>query len=93
LSGVIEFSAACKGWSRQLELAQRGRRAGDVSALAEEKPSRALALEARRTAGDSLLKQRQPELALEQFGAVLETDPDVLPSRQKRGVCLCRIGQ
>jgi tetratricopeptide (TPR) repeat protein len=92
MTGDNEFSGVYKGWEQRVKLARRGNRAGDILTLADETPTRSLALEAHRAAGDSLLQLRQPALALEQFDAALGIEPDDLLSRQKRGVCLGRIG-
>ncbi|PXW99392.1 hypothetical protein C7444_101222 [Sphaerotilus hippei] len=91
LSGTNEFSDAYKEWAQRLELARRCNQPGDILTLADETPTRALALEARITAGTSLLKLQQPALALEQFEAALAIDPGDIPSRQKKAICLGRL--
>ncbi|TMQ74730.1 TRAFs-binding domain-containing protein [Candidatus Accumulibacter phosphatis] len=54
---------------------------------------RALHIEARRSAGNALLKLKQYELALEQFELALEIDADDKASREKKSVCLGRLGR
>ena len=89
--GDNEFSDAYRVWARQLEIARRGNRAGDILTLAGETPTRALGLDALRTAGTSLLKLQQPALALEQFEAALVIDDTDVACRQKKAVCLGRL--
>ena len=93
LGGVNEFSDAYDAWALRVEVARQRNRAGDIMTLAEETPTRALALEARCMAGNSLLKLQQPALALEQFEAALVIDPQDIASRQKQAVCLGRLGR
>ena len=61
--------------------------------LADETPTRALWLEAKRQAGNCLLKLQHFDLALEQFDGVLELEADDKPSLEKRAVCLGRLGR
>lgn len=91
LAGHNEFRDAYDRWADRMAVARQTNAPGDLLTLADETPTRALALEARCMAGNSLLQLRQPGLALEQFDAALQIDPDDLPSRQKRAVCLGRL--
>ena len=54
-----EFSERYEAWRSRIEVARQKNRPGDVLVLADETPTRALALEARRTAGNTLLKLKQ----------------------------------
>lgn len=93
LAGDNEFRGAYDTWSDRMEVARQSDRPGDILTLADETPTRALALEARRMSGESLLKLRQPALALEQFNKALVIDPDDIASRQKQTVCLGRLNR
>ncbi|WP_300322226.1 tetratricopeptide repeat protein [Accumulibacter sp.] len=88
-----EFSDAYGNWSRRMEIARQKNRPGDILVLADETPIRALHLEAKRTAGNALLKLKQYELALEQFDTALAIDADDKASREKKAVCLGRLGR
>lgn len=88
-----EFSDAYKGWARRMEVARQRNRPGDIMTLADETPTRALALEAQREAGNCLLKLQQPGLALEHFDTALDVDPGDLIARQKKAICLGRLGR
>lgn len=93
LADANEFSDTYNDWARRMEVARQRNRPGDIMTLANETPTRALALEAKREAGNSLLKLQQPALALEQFDAALEVDPQDIQARQKKAVCLGRLGR
>lgn len=93
MSGRNEFRDAYEAWAERVAVARRQRRAGDLLTLAEETPTRALALEARRAAGSSLLAVRQTAYALEQFELALQIAPDDLVSQQKACICLGRLGR
>ena len=56
-------------------------------------PTLALRIEARRTAGESLLKLKHYDFALEQFEAVLVLDPEHKVAAEKKAVCLGRLGR
>jgi len=88
-----EFGAAYEAWRGRMEVARQKQRAGDILVLADETPTQALWLEAKREAGNCLLALRQYSLALEQFDAALVVDPEDRTSRGKRIVCLGRLGQ
>ncbi|WP_300449723.1 TRAFs-binding domain-containing protein [Accumulibacter sp.] len=88
-----EFSDAYAIWASRMEVARQKNRPGDIMVLADETPMRALHLEARRSAGNALLKLKQYDLALEQFERALEINPDDKAAREKKAVCLCRLGR
>ena len=88
-----EFSDAQRRWASRLEVARQKGRPGDILVLADETPNRALWLEAKRSAGDALLKLERFEFALEQYQAVLAVDPQNKPCRQQTAVCLGRLGR
>lgn len=88
-----EFSQAYDAWRSRLEVARQRNLAGDILVLADETPTQALWLEAKRQAGECLLKLQHFELALEQFDAALELEPDDKTCLQKRAVCLGRLGR
>jgi tetratricopeptide (TPR) repeat protein len=93
MAGDNEFSAAYAVWKSRLEVARQKKRAGDILVLAGETPVRALATEAYLAAGRALLQLWQGGFALEQIDAALAFDPECLPARQQRVVCLCRLHQ
>ncbi len=88
-----EFSQAYEAWRSRMEIARQKNRPGDILVLADETPTRALWLEAKRAAANSLLKLRQFDFALEQFEAALAIDPEDKASREKRVICLGRLGR
>ena len=88
-----EFRDAYQAWASRIEVARRKNLPGDILVLADETPTRALALEARRLAGNCLVKARHFDFALEQFEAALAIEPDDKESREKRAVCLGRLGR
>jgi len=88
-----EFSQAYEAWRSRMEIARQKNRPGDILVLADETPTRALWLEAKRAAATSLLKLRQFDFALEQFEAALAIDPEDKSSREKRVICLGRLGR
>ena len=88
-----EFSTAYANWSSRMEVARQKNRPGDILVLADETPVRALHLEAKRAAGNALLKLEQYELALEQFEQALAIDVDDKSSRERKAVCLGRLGR
>lgn len=93
VAGDNEFSAVYGRWMLALKTARRRMLAGDVMTLADETPVRALAVEGHCAAGDALLALDQLPVALEQFECALAVDPDALVARQKRLVCLGRLGR
>jgi len=86
-----EFGSAYEVWRGRMEVARQKQRAGDILVLADETPTQALWLEAKREAGNCLLSLQQYALALEQFDAALAVDPEDFVSRCKRIVCLGRL--
>lgn len=88
-----EFSDVQQRWQDRMEVARRKGLPGDMLVLADETPTQALQAEAKRFAGDALLKLRHPDFALEQYEAALAIDPDNQACRQKRVVCLGRLGK
>ncbi len=86
-----EFGSVYEAWRGRMEVARQKQRAGDILVLADETPTQALWLEAKREAGNCLLSLQQFSLALEQFDAALALDPDDRVSRGKRIVCLGRL--
>lgn len=93
LSGDNEFSRAYEDWRSRLEVARQKNRPGDILVLAGETPTRALALEARRAAAESLMKLRQFEFALEQIDAALALDDHDRASRVRKALCMARLGR
>ncbi len=93
LSGDNEYAQVFKSWSQRMRVARDKQRAGDLLVLADETPTQALWLEAKRMAGASLLTLGHFDLALEQFEAALEVAPGDLACREKKGVCLGRLGR
>jgi tetratricopeptide (TPR) repeat protein len=93
LSGHNEFRDAYENWHRRIELARKGNRAGDILLLADETPTWALRLEARRMAGKALLKLKQYGLALEQIEAALTLDPGSVANQRDKGILLGRLGR
>jgi tetratricopeptide (TPR) repeat protein len=88
-----EFSQGYEAWRSRMEVARQKNLAGDILVLADETPTQALWLEAKRLAGDCLVKLQHFELALEQFDAALALEPDDKACLQKRTVCLGRLGR
>jgi len=88
-----EFSVAYEAWKSRMEVARQKNHVGDILLLADETPTQALWLEARRAAGNCLVKLRHFDFALEQFEAALALDADDKPTREKKAVCLGRLGR
>jgi tetratricopeptide (TPR) repeat protein len=88
-----EFSEVQQRWQDRMEIARRKGLPGDMLVLADETPTQALRVEARRFAGDALLKLRHAHFALEQYDAALALDPENKACRQKRVVALGRTGR
>jgi tetratricopeptide (TPR) repeat protein len=88
-----EFSEAYEAWASRLEVARQKNRPGDILVLADETPTHSLQLEARRAAGNCLVKLRHFDFALEQFEAVLAVDAQDKASRERRTECLDRLGR
>lgn len=88
-----EFSDSYRNWAQRMEVAHWKGCPGDLLVLADETPMRALHREARRAAGKVLLKRTQYQLALEQFELALAIDADDKFSREKKALCLGRLGR
>lgn len=93
LSEHNEFRETFEKWQGRMELARSGNRPGDVMLLADETPTWPLRLEAERTAGRTLLRLRQFELALERFESALTMDPDDSGLLRDKGITLGRLGR
>ena len=93
LSQPNEFNQGYEAWRSRMEVARQKNRAGDILVLADETPTRALWLEAKRAAGNCLLQLQHFDLALEQFDAALSIAPEDKPSLEKRAICLGRLGR
>jgi len=93
LSQPNEFNQGYEAWRSRMEVARQKNRAGDILVLADETPTRALWLEAKRAAGNCLLQLQHYDLALEQFDAALTVAPEDKPSLEKRAICLGRLGR
>ena len=93
LAGNNEFAQRYQAWARRMEVARQKSRPGDLMLLADETPTQALWLEAKRMAGNCLVTLKHFDLALEQFEAALAIDPDDNASREKKGLCLGRLGR
>lgn len=76
LAGNNEFREIYAAWRQRIEVARKANHPGNIMVLAEETPTWALRLEARRLAGKALARLRQYQLALDQFEAALVLDPD-----------------
>ena len=93
-SAAITSSAIpTKPGAERIEVARKGNRAGDVMVLAEETPTWALRLEARRMTRQGAAQDAAIRLALEQIEAALELDPGDFDSRQQKGILLGRLGR
>ncbi len=93
LSERNEFSAAYDEWASRMAVARRKLCPGNILVLADETPNVALRIEAKCTAGNSLLKLRHYDFALEQFDTVLTLAPENKAAREKKAVCLGRLGK
>lgn len=93
ISRENETSDRFNDWLRHLKVAKARRMPGDIMTLADETPVRALAVEGHFAAGNALMTLGQPALAREQFERALKIDPDHLPSKQKKLVCLGRLDE
>ncbi len=93
LSDHNEFRDSFEQWQERMELARQGNRPGDVMLLADEAPIWPLKVEAERTAGRTLLRLQQFELALERFEAALALDPDEPALLRDKGITLGRLNR
>lgn len=86
-----EFKKTWKHWEQRLELARRERRPGDVRAIAEAAPIRALRFEGLCKAGNALIKEGQFAFALACFDEALKIDPKDLTVRRQKGLVLGKL--
>ncbi|MBS1808545.1 MAG: DUF4071 domain-containing protein [Acidobacteria bacterium] len=86
-----EFAETWKNWEQRLELARRERRPGDVRAIAEAAPIRALRFEGLCKAGNALIKEGQFAFALSCFEEALKIDPHNLECRRQKGLVLGKL--
>lgn len=93
LAQQSQFSQGYEAWRSRIEVARQRNRAGDILLLADETPTQALWLEAKRLAGNCLLRLQHFDLALEQFDAALALAPDDKPSLEMRAICLGQLGR
>jgi tetratricopeptide (TPR) repeat protein len=78
-------------WERNVEIARKNRKPGDILVLADEAPIRFLRLEAYKAAAKALLKMCEFQLALEPVEKALSIDPEDLESRHQKGIILGRL--
>jgi len=88
-----EFSDLQERWASRMEVARQKGLPGDILTLAEETPTRSLWLEAKAVAGDALLKLGHADFALEQYDAALALDPHNQRCRERKALCLGRLGR
>ncbi|MBK7565878.1 MAG: tetratricopeptide repeat protein [Propionivibrio sp.] len=93
VTGNNEFRQVYESWHRRIEIARKGNRPGDIMVLAEETPTWALRLEARRMAGTALMQLNQYQLALDQFDAAIELDPADEHNQRAKSILLGRLGR
>lgn len=78
-------------WRNRLKAARQKRLPGDIMVLAEQAPTRVLAMHAFRDAAESMMGLGQFEFALEQIEKALALKPDDLRSRRCKGTLLGRL--
>jgi len=93
VTNATEFWFRFDNWETFIEQARVAGHPEDILTLAEEAPTTALQIEVRLQAGKALKAKHQYHLALEQFDAVLESDPANLEAGRMRGECLQRLNQ
>ncbi len=86
-----EFWEKYESWARQIDVARKGDRPGDILVLAEEAPNIGFRIEAFRNAGNALRSLGQFALALAQYEKALALDPDDIESRRQKGLLLGRL--
>jgi tetratricopeptide (TPR) repeat protein len=86
-----EFWEKYESWARQIDVARKGDRPGDILVLAEEAPNIGFRIEAYRSAGNALRSLGQFALALGQYEKALELAPADLDSRRQKGLLLGRL--
>ena len=88
---VLEFWERHDAWEARISLARKEKSIGDILVLAEEAPVAAFRSEAWIRAGESLVKSKQFDFALEHIERGLEIDPLNLKGLQQKGICLQRL--
>ncbi|HET6757255.1 MAG TPA: TRAFs-binding domain-containing protein [Burkholderiales bacterium] len=78
-------------WQDRVAIARQKGNPGDIMVLAEQAPTRVLALRAFRHAAESLTALGQFAFALEQIDKALNLSPDDLKSRRCKGILLGRL--
>jgi tetratricopeptide (TPR) repeat protein len=91
VADTTEFWSTYDDWRDRVEISRRRTRPGDILVLTEETPTWMLRLEARRMAGQALLKLGQYSLAMEQFESALAIEPSDFESHRSIGVILGRL--
>jgi tetratricopeptide (TPR) repeat protein len=91
VADATEFWEKYDDWRDRVEVSRRRTRPGDILVLTEETPTWVLRLEARRMAGQALLKLGQYSLAMEQFESALAIEPNDFESHRSIGVILGRL--
>ncbi|MGH8729689.1 MAG: TRAFs-binding domain-containing protein, partial [Burkholderiales bacterium] len=86
-----EFWDTFRDWQNRLEAARQKRRPGDIMVLAEQAPTRVLAMHAFRHTAESLMGLGQFEFALEQIEKALALKPDDLRTQRCKGTLLGRL--
>lgn len=93
LTGNNEFRQVYEIWRQRIELARKANHPGNIMVLAEETPTWALRLEARRMAGKALMQLNQNQLALDQFDAAIELDPTDEDNQREKAILLGHLGR
>lgn len=93
LTGNNEFRHIYEIWRQRIEVARKANHPGNIMVLAEETPTWALRLEARRLAGTALMRLGQYPLALDQFEAALALDPDDEANQRDKAMLLAHLGR
>ena len=88
---VKEFWQEHDAWEKQMELARKGGRIGDVMVLADEGPVAAFRGAAWLKAGEALRKATRYKVALEYLDKGLAIESTNLKGLQEKGICLQRL--
>jgi len=80
-------------WERQIDIAKKKQRPGDILVLADEAPSHPLICEAFSTAGNNLTKLGHFDFALKQFEKIIQIDPANIKALRGKGIALNRLKQ
>ncbi|MBC7944352.1 MAG: tetratricopeptide repeat protein [Burkholderiales bacterium] len=86
-----EFWELFRDWQARIAIAVSKRQPGDIMVLAEQAPTRVLAMQALRHAAESLRTLGQFAFALEQIDKALAIKPDDLKSRHLKATLLGRL--